>query len=167
MAAKTGTYTLIASNTLGSAASSVTFNSIPGTYTDLVLVVAGSCSSNVTITMRYNSDTSSNYSVTYINGDGSSATSGRQTSLSNLLTGELYTYQSNQIIQIQDYSNTTTYKTMLTRANTPSTSGYVQALVGLWRSTSAITRIDLIPGSGANFTSGSTFKLYGIEAGNL
>ncbi len=158
------TYEPIATTTLGSATGTVTFSSISGTYTDLVLIVAGSCSSNVTVTMRYNSDTGSNYSVTYLNGDGSSASSGRQSSLSNLLTGELYTYQSNQIIQIQNYSNSTTYKTMLSRANTPSTSGYVQAIVGLWRSTSAITRIDLIAGSGANFSSGSTFTLYGIKA---
>jgi hypothetical protein len=71
---------------------------------------------------------------------------------------------SNAIINIQNYSNTTTYKTALLRSNL-ATGTYpgVDAFVGLWRSTSAITSITILPASN-NLLSGSTFTLYGIKA---
>ena len=71
------TYTPIASQTLGSAAASVTFSSIPQGYTDLIIVMNGTTSTNENTYMRYNSDSSSLYSVTYVGGDGSTASSGR------------------------------------------------------------------------------------------
>ena len=69
--------------------------------------------------------------------------------------------QNNAIVQFQNYSNTTTYKTVLSRGN--NASNLVEAFVGLWRSTSAITAIDIKTQSG-NFSIGSTFTLYGIKA---
>ena len=63
------------------------------------------------------------------------------------------------IAQFQNYSNTTTYKTMLSRANA---AGYVQARVNLWRSTSAINTIKISGQSGMTFNTGCTFTLYGI-----
>jgi hypothetical protein len=65
------------------------------------------------------------------------------------------------IVNIINYSNTTTYKTLLGRGNTSASR--IQATVGLWRSTSAINRIDLNI-QGDNFAVGSTFTLYGIAA---
>lgn len=67
------------------------------------------------------------------------------------------------IIQINNYSNSTTYKTAFMRTNTASTYGTVFAIVGLWRSTAAITSITLTPDAGS-FATGSTFSLYGIAA---
>lgn len=167
MAAKTGTYTLINSTTLSSNQSSITFSSIPSTFTDLILVTNGKMSAGSALNnkMTFNSDTATNYSRTYVYGDGSSAFSGRDSSQDNL--GFIYwssTNPSTTIIQIMDYSNTTTYKTALART---SESGVAAAYVGLWRSTSAITSITITRGSTNDFASGSTFKLYGIEAGNL
>ena len=62
------------------------------------------------------------------------------------------------IIQIQNYSNSTTYKTALGRSAQQSV-----ATVGLWRSTSAITAVKIYPASG-NFDTGSIFTIYGIAA---
>jgi hypothetical protein len=58
-----------------------------------------------------------------------------------------------------NYSNTTTFKTMLNRSNVPSTG--TGATVGLWRNTAAISSLTITSESG-NLQSGSTFTLYGI-----
>ena len=163
------TYTPIASQTLSSAAASVTFSGIPQNYTDLVLVMnakgTGFTGSGTYPYVRYNSDSGTNYSRTYLSGNGSSASSGRGTS-ENLqyLVGGTYidgTFAYNSITHFMNYSNTTTYKTMLSRANNSGVQ--VDALVGLWRSTSAITSMIIYSSSG-NFDTGSTFTLYGIKA---
>ena len=155
------TYEPITTTTLGTATASVTFSSISGAYTDLVLVIAGSASAGVSALIQYNSDTGSNYSFTGINGNGSSASSFRVTSTSSIGLGEIYNYSCNLICQIQNYSNATTYKTNISRAN--SASDYTQAIVGLWRNTAAITSITIATSSGT-FNTGSTFTLYGIKS---
>lgn len=163
------TYTQIASTTLGSAASSVTFSSIPATYTDLVIV---SSAANTAVNangmgIRFNSDSATNYSKTYLYGDGTSAVSGRGTSQTNISISNLPISSTGvfaaTITHIQNYSNATTYKTVLSRGGGANTGNLVIAYVGLWRSTSAISTIDLINDSG-NFIAGSTFNLYGIAA---
>jgi hypothetical protein len=69
------------------------------------------------------------------------------------------------ITNIQDYSNTTTYKTALSRYNNVP-YGALDGIVNLWRSTSAINTIQLYLDRSEYFLIGSTFKLYGIQAGN-
>jgi hypothetical protein len=73
------TYEPIATTTLGSAAASVTFSTISGAYTDLVLVMSirGSSDIESDIGMQLNSDTGSNYSMQRIYGQGASAGSDR------------------------------------------------------------------------------------------
>ena len=163
------TYEPLATTTLGSAAASVTFSSISGSYTDLVLVMnakgTGFTGSGTYPYVRYNSDSGTNYSRTYLSGNGSSASSSRASS-ENLqyLVGGTYvdgTFAYNSITHFMNYSNTTTYKTMLSRANNSGVQ--VDALVGLWRSTSAITSI-IVYSSNGNFDTGSTFSLYGIKS---
>lgn len=168
MAAKTGTYTLIASNTLGSAAATVTFSSISGTYTDLFLVCDFALtSSGDGLGLQFNSDTGSNYSDTMLAGNGSTASSSRQSSQFSIRSGYWETGRSQTYISIMDYVNSNTYKTTLSRQfQSGTTTSYVVANTGLWRSTSAINSITLGSISG-NIASGSIFKLYGIEAGNL
>lgn len=173
MAAKTGTYSLINSTTLGSAQSSVTFSSIPATFTDLILVSSAvAVSGGPSLRIRFNGDSGSNYSQTVLQGNGSAASSGRETSITSAYAGYAALNQTagstNSILHIMDYSNTTTYKTLLERSN--NAADRTEASVNLWRSTSAITSIELAAGStfpSTNLSSGSTFKLYGIEAGNL
>ena len=155
------TYTPIATNTLSSAASTVTFSSIPGTYTDLVIVHQGTAvTTAAVINMELNSDTTAgNYSLTFMYGDGTSAASGRYTG--DKMVGRNYIAQQNNILQIMNYSNSTTYKTTLSRSN--SAGNLTQALVSLWRNTAAVTSIRLFVGAG-NFDTGTTFTLYGIGA---
>lgn len=158
------TYTPIATTTLGSAAASYTFSSIPSTYTDLILVFAGSSSSAAqSLEMRFNSDTGSNYSFTGLYGTGSVAGSFRTSNLTYARLCNFSTGQGNAIAHIQNYSNTTTNKTILTRSNDAGND--VIGFVNLWRSTSAITSILLQNiGGGTNIAAGSTFTLYGIAS---
>ena len=158
---RTATYSLIESQTLGSATATVTFSSIPATFTDLILVIrARTISANYNL--RLNGDTGANYSYTVIAGNGSSATSSR--SSSNTVIGLTYTGSGAPMtkLQIQDYANTTTYKTVLNRQDDAANA--TVASVGLWRSTAAINSITIV--SPGTIPSGSTFKLYGIQAGN-
>ena len=158
------TYVALATNTLGSAAASVTFSSISGAYTDLVLVIQGETDLTAisAITVRFNGDTASNYSVTNVSGNGSAANSTRFSSTTILYAGLTGTTQSNTIFNIMNYSNATTYKSTLSRANVSSST--VRATGGLWRSTAAITSIVVGNDSGDNFLAGTTFNLYGIAA---
>ena len=154
------TYTPIYSQTLSATTSSVTFSNIPTTYTDLVLVIQGTWAGTgyEAISFTFNGDTGSNYSRTLLNGTGTSALSSRE-STSNW--GALGNDQSNSIIHIMNYSNATTYKTILSRGN--SATNQVRATVGLWRSTSPITSITTQMASNS-IASGTTFTLYGIKA---
>jgi hypothetical protein len=160
------TYTPISTQTLSSTASSVTFSGIPQTYTDLIIVFNGTLSSGTSVYgIRYNSDSGSNYSWTSLRGDGSAASSARDSNSSRILCGWIGTSQVTEVIQIQNYSNSTTNKTNITRNNSTAASTYVSANVGLWRNTAAITSVTILPDS-STFASGSTFTLYGIGAGS-
>lgn len=161
----TKTYDPIATQTLGSAVASVTFSSISGAYTDLVLVYAGIIASGgeVGLSLRFNGDSGSNYSKTDIVGSGSAATSVRDSNYAEANIGlASSTVQANSIFHIMNYANTTTYKTALGRGN--NTGGYVRAGVGLWRNTAAITSVTLVAGGAANFNIGTIVTLYGIKA---
>lgn len=161
----TVTYETIATQTLGSAAATVTFSSIPGTYTDLIIIVQGTTTTgNSNIGLQFNSDTGSNYSFNGLGGSGGAAVATRSTNATNIQT-EYYGYFDqtigNRIIHIMNYANTTTYKTVIGRGN--NSNNGTSVIVGLWRSTSAITSATVVDG-GSTFTSGSTFSLYGIKA---
>ncbi len=158
------TYEKIATTTLSSSEASITFNSVPNTYTDLVIVTNVKSTTTGNMTIRFNSDSSSLYSYTRLTGDGSSAASSRITDFNQLFTDSQGYFDGDnfnqaKIINIMNYSNTTTFKTCLIRSNRVQTG--VDAIVGLYRSTSAITSI-LLSGNGNNFVAGSTFNLYGI-----
>ena len=170
----TVTYTPIATQTLGSNATNVTFSSIPGTYTDLRFVMIPASSSGTNgIRMRVGNstlDTGSNYSGTYLDGNGTNAASWRDTSATqNQLSYRIgidTTLVQNYTIDFLNYSNTTTYKTMLVRYNSASAAAGTAVL--LWRSTLAITtfsfNINSFGSSTGDFITGSTFTLYGIGA---
>lgn len=159
------TYEPIATTTLGSAQASVDLTSIPSTYTDLVLVLNGKYASTADASpaLRFNSDTSSNYSETGLDGNGTSASSFRDSNMTFMPAGSMSADQSTSIFNIMNYSNTTTYKTVISRGNTSTYR--VRAYAGIWRSTSAINSITILANAGGiNFASGSTFTLYGIKA---
>jgi hypothetical protein len=159
------TYEPIATTTIGTAVASYTFSSIPSTYTDLVLVSNAkttAAENGYDLKGNFNSDTGSTYSSTQMYGTGSSAVSGRATDQSWIKIGLTGASQfANSVAHIQNYSNATTYKTVLVRRDLAD--AYTVAVVSLWRSTSAITSITLASQTG-NLAVGSTFTLYGIKA---
>lgn len=161
------TYTPIATTTLSSGATSVTFSSIASTYTDLVLIIQAKATSGSqnTMSLQFNSDTATNYSRTSIQGNGTSATSTRGSNESMFYfaydAGADNTFAGNYIINIMNYSNTTTYKTVLARSNNANTA--TQSRVGLWRSTSAVNAIKVL-GDSLTYDVGSTFTLYGVKS---
>jgi hypothetical protein len=164
------TYEPIATNTLGSAAATVTFSTISGAYTDLVLVTnLKTTTTSQEVTVKINNDTGSNYSLTNLRGDGSTAASLRRSSQTvGNISKEISPNTAFEFLSVStfmNYSNATTYKTWLSRNNRASASNApgTEALVGLWRSTSAITEL-VIGLTGGNFDTGSTFTLYGIKA---
>jgi hypothetical protein len=159
------TYTELLKTTVGTATSSVSLSlsGISG-YTDLRIVMNVSVTSSAdNVCFRYNGDTGSNYSRTGLAGNGSSALSARSSNVTfNEIDyyGFLETVPSFVSADIMNYSNTTTFKTVLGRsANASNGTG---ATVGLWRNTSAITSITVFTKGGLNFAVGSTFSLYGI-----
>ena len=163
------TYEPIATNTLSSSASSVTFSSIPQGYTDLILVMSVQGASAATTRdpgIRFNSDTGSNYSYTGLTGNGSSASSFRSSNQTAGAAGFNFptTGFETIIMSIQNYSNSTTYKTALFRNGNAAV--IVGTCVNLWRSTSAITSLTVLGSDlgGININAGSTFTLYGISA---
>ena len=156
------TYTPIATSTMGSNTSSVTFSSISGTYTDLVLVVAGTLTTGTdNIVMQFNGDTGNNYSVTSLLGDGSSASSFRSSNIASAGRCAMGTSSSSAIYSINNYSNATTYKTVIGRGGMASYG--VDARVSLWRNTAAITSIVVFPTT-YQFATGCVLTLYGIKA---
>ena len=157
----TPTYDLIEEKVLGSATASVTFSSIPGTYKDLVLEVTGFAASGAISLWRVNNDTGTNYSDTIVYGSGTSAVSARNTNQTSgyVEIGKSSTVPGTAALHFMSYAQTNTNKTVLTRGNSPD--DFVTTRVHLWRSTAAITRIDVI-GSG-NLGIGSTFRLWGVS----
>ena len=159
------TYEPIATNTLGSAAASVTFSSISGTYTDLVVVVSGNGAVATGIVMQLNGATTG-YSLTQLGGNGSAAASNRRTTQSfiNLTYSGFFTTsgQSMLIANIMNYANTTTYKTVLVRSGNAANG--LDAIVGLYSSTSAVTSVTIGNDGSGNIAAGTTFTLYGIKA---
>lgn len=161
------TYTPIATQTLGSAQASITFSSIPSTYTDLVLVASCSTDHTAATNLRYkfNGSTGSIYSGVFLTGNGSAAASTNSGGTSTLgYFGEI-TNSSTEfgvvVASINNYSNATTYKTTLSRAN--YASGLVSAVVSLAQTTAAVSSILIQFGAG-NIRTGSSFTLYGIKA---
>lgn len=155
------TYEPIATQTLASTSASVDFTSIPSTYTDLILI-SNTIGTAAFYSLRLNADSSALYSRTRLVGNGSTASSSRQSGQTEIIIDGLNaTAWSMSTIQFMNYANATTNKTVLARTAFPSTD--TAAVVGLYRSTSAITSIRLFMNS-ASFAVGSTFTLYGIAA---
>jgi hypothetical protein len=170
----TNTYVALDKVTVGTAVASVTFSSIPATYTDLIIVTnVGYSAANYYTCLQFNADTASNYSATFLAGTGSSAVSNRTTSATFIADGNniagATTILDTVIFHIQNYANATTFKTVLVRktSNGGSYPG-TEAAVGLWRKTpETINSIKLFSSSAGNFAVGSTFSLYGIAASSV
>jgi hypothetical protein len=149
--------------------SNMNFLNIPNHYRDLVLVINATSNSAHSGAIIFNYASFGTYSATFLRGNGSSALSTRVTSsgagplLSNVTYGQ--TIPTSSVIHIQNYANTSGFKTYLGRnAADVNGSGETQMIAGLWQKTEAIYEILLSSGSGSIFWSG-TATLYGIKAG--
>lgn len=153
---------------------SVTFTNIPQGYQDLMLVMylrSNRSATTATFCTRMNANTSGVASYTILQGDGSSATSSRNTSTTfdtlipiagNTSTSGIF---SSVTYQILNYANTTTNKTCIARsANDLNGSGTTTLQVGLLRSTSAITSLQVFEYDGNSMISGTSYALYGIRS---
>ena len=167
----------IASQTVGSGgASSITFSSIPQTFTHLQIRLtcrsdyAGTVASNF---FRFNGDAGSNYPYHNVLGDGSTASSSGSTAgtvgyfgnmIASTSTANVFT---SCIADILDYANTNKYKTLRNLQGFDANgSGQVYLASSLWMSTAAITSILLVSGGGANYVAGTRADLYGIQTSN-
>lgn len=160
----TSTEVAIATTTLGSAASSITFSSIPSTYTDLRLVLTATNTASLDLNLTYNGDTATNYSFTRVNGNGSVAASSTSSS-QNYIRANFFTMAASEpyllTMDLFSYAGST-YKTcLISNAEDRNGTGGVCARVALWRSTSAITNITFTT-STSTFATGTTATLYGI-----
>jgi len=169
----TSSYESIATTTLSTATASVTFSSIPATYTHLQIRLIGRSdrAANLdSLRIQANSDTASNYTEHGLYGDGASAGAFAATPQAYMqfyriaganagasIFGAIY-------IDILDYANTNKFKTARSIGGADNNgSGEIYLTSGLWRSTSAITSLTLYPGVGTNFVQYSSFALYGIR----
>jgi hypothetical protein len=160
-------YESIASQTLASGTTSITFNSIPADWTDLRIVFTGAAAGNTGFWTRFNNDSSALYSQSKLDADGSAINPGRNVGATELEWTSAVNINTTPIIfaalDVFSYAGST-YKTSLMQlSKNNNASGYVARYVGLYRSTSAITRIDLIA-SAQNFSVGTTATLFGIKA---
>jgi hypothetical protein len=160
------TYTPIASFTLGSATSSITLSNIPQNYIDLVLVSNWQASGGaVYMQCQVNGDTGSNYGRVVMAATTSPVTIVQSNNTWAYVTTYAYLQSGewgNTIINFNNYSNTNTFKTFITRGNSASIA--TEEVINTWRNTSAINSIYLQTNANS-FGAGSTFSLYGIEAG--
>jgi hypothetical protein len=160
------TYEPIATQTLGSAAASITFSSIPSTYTDLRLTFVGLGDTAGSVPLRFNSDSGANYSNTYLQGNGTAAASATSTDNADINIAGVNTVlrTTNPLfidVNVFSYAGST-FKTLLSRASGDNNgNGGTLSVVGLWRSTSAINTITIF--APVNFSSGATATLYGIK----
>jgi len=171
---KQNSFESIATTTVGAGgASSVTFSSIPSTYTHLQIRCFNQQTLSRPYYLRFNSAGGTAYADHYFYGDGASVGAGNGSSNSYIRIGvnsgttaatdtNMF---SSQVIDVLDYQNTNKYKTTRTLLGTDTNGGTnrgVEFSSGLWQSTSAVTQIDLIAG-GTTFSQYSSFALYGIR----
>ena len=158
------TYEPIATTTLVSAGS-ISFTSIPATYTDIRLVLVAFASSNLNFDIRFNNDSSALYSQTDLYGNGTTASSGRQsgnTQISMTAYANFGTVPHLTTLDLFSYAGSTNKTSLITQSNDRNGTGYVGRTVALYRSTSAINRLDVIAGA-PTFSAGTIATLYGIK----
>lgn len=152
----------------------VSFQGVPATFRDLLLVIRGrgtNASTSIGVAVRFNSDTGTNYDDQRLSGANatvsSSATTGATSGTIGSLPGSTGLANDAGSIEavIQDYRGTTFFKQILGLLNAYRTDGtaaghVAQNRAAWWRSTAAINRVDVLASAG-NFATGSVISLYG------
>jgi len=172
-----GAFVSIASVTPSGSTNTVTFSSIPSTYASLQLriIARGTANAGTTplyLRVRANGDTTSTYPYHYLNSTGLAVSAGQDTTATAMILG-VYAdsgYASSifgtTILDIHNYASTTQNKTFRAISgvdNNTSTGGELRLSSGLWMTTSAINSLTIINNGGDNYSSSSSFALYGIK----
>jgi hypothetical protein len=174
-------YDSIATTTLSTTASSITFSSIPSTYRHLQIRLLGQTNRGTfcrdSLRMIFNSDSGANYADHSLYGDGSSAGAGANTSGTYMTVGTIGTSAvlsslmfGARVIDVLDYANTSKYKTVrsiggldMNGTGSGGVGGLVDLNSGLWQSSTAVTSITFTPAVGTTFNQYSSFALYGVK----
>jgi hypothetical protein len=169
----TGSYDSIATTTLGSSASSITFSSIPSTYKHLQVRYSGLSASMGSLFIQINGDTGTNYRTHYLTGSGSSAVAGDLAGRNGMVLGGVgaaqfsTTYPYVGIIDYLDYTDTNKYHVVRslhgTDTNNTGYNGAVGVASGLHLSTTAISSLTFFLDGAVNLTANTSFALYGIK----
>ena len=153
-----------------SGVTTVTFSSIPSTYQHLQLrlLTRTATSASDFIAIRFNGDSGSNYGFHNLYGNGSAAGASSTTPDTVIAWnvadgGDAANVFNACVFDILDYANTNKYKTArFLEGHDFNGSGVIELRSGAWRSTSAITSIEVFT-FGPNFATGSSIALYGIK----
>jgi hypothetical protein len=148
----------LATTTLSSSATSVTFGSIPQGYRDLAIVINGVNSASQDLKFIFNGDTGANYSRVFMYGQSSGYGSASENGQNAGLWASVQAVGNTVIANIMDYSSTNVHKSAIVRSD--NAGDRVRAYFGRWASTSAITSIQLDPNS-SSWQSGTVLSLYG------
>lgn len=166
----TGAFESIATATGTGSSGSITFSSIPSTYQHLQLRINGVANADTdqTAEITFNSDSGSNYTSHRLTGNGSTVGAfGFTASSGNKPYGWTYgggTIPGVSIIDIHDYATTTKNKTIRIFSGWDSNgSGRVELQSSVWLNTNAISSITITNGNARNWTTSSTFALYGVK----
>ena len=171
--APSGAYDSIATTTVGAGgASSITFSSIPQTYTHLqIRYISRSNRADITdwLQLTFNSDTGSNYTQHFLRGNGSAASAGATTPATYINAGTSVAQTGGSdifgatVVDVLDYKDTNKYKTVRSlNGHDRNGAGFVYFESGVWMNTNAITTLTLTGGAAA-FSQYSSFALYGIR----
>lgn len=169
------TYTLIASNTVGaSSVASVTFSSIPSTYTDLLIKLStrgDRSAANAEYFVKFNTS-SANFTYKLLQGNGTTAaasSSGSQglAGVSDAATNTASTF-ANSEMYIPNYAGSSNKSFSIDSVMENNTGGttppiYAYLIAGLWSNSAAISTIEFYPESSTNWVQYSSFYLYGIK----
>ena len=168
-------YDSIATVTVGSGgASTVTFSSIPSTYTHLQIRFISrnnrSGQSVDALNIKANGDSSAIYANHRLQADTSSANASGGSSLGSAIFSQTPASTATAnifgvgIIDILDYSNTNKNKTFKTLSGFDANgSGYAGLYSGLWASTAAINSLTISSNDGSGVLQYTSFALYGIK----
>tara|TARA_R110002126_G_scaffold27448_2_gene92149 strand:+ start:51 stop:647 length:597 start_codon:yes stop_codon:yes gene_type:complete len=169
-----GSFDLLETTTLATSASSVTFSGL-GAYSDykhLQLRIVGQTNNYPGLSLRFNSDSGSNYALHRLLGNGSTVSSNNLTSwteirLVNSLPDEkmagtgIFGAIVMDILDFGSSSKNTTIRALSGVQDTDYSS--VQLHSGFWNNTNAVTNINIFDSSGGSYVTGSRFSLYGVK----
>ena len=168
---------LIEAKTLASNTATITFSSIPQTYTDIVLrystrsTVADGSAPSQNQAIRFNSDTGANYKLILLAG---STPSTAESAITTTGTSIFWNYATSPNATANTFSNGEIYIPNYTSSNyksasidgvteNNSTTSNVNLTAALWNNTDAINTITITDTNSGSFVTNSTFYLYGIK----